>query len=243
MSSPGATLLLSDLHLAPDTPAVTDRFLTFLSGTARHANHLIILGDLFDAWAGDDDLSDPFNVCITTALQGLAKTGVRIELMCGNRDFLLGDAFAEAAGLTLITDPCVRNIGGIRTLLLHGDTLCTDDRDYQHFRTQVRSAEWRSAFLALPMAERKQQIATLRRRSENEKRIKSMAIMDVNEAAVMSAFATHQVHVIIHGHTHRQQQHHYTLAGQACTRWVLGDWTPAIGPALRCESNDWYFTH
>ena len=242
MTRSGATLLVSDLHLAPDTAAVTERFFSFLSGPATHARRLIILGDLFDAWAGDDDLSDPFNQHITGALKALSQRGVTIEFMCGNRDFLVGNDFAEAAGLTLLPDPCVRDIAGTRTLLTHGDLLCSDDNDYQQFRATVRTPEWRAAFLGLPLAERQRQIAALRQRSESEKQIKSMAIMDVNDAAVRAAFSNHYVDTIIHGHTHRQQQHNQMISGTQHTRWVLGDWTPDTGQALTCSPAGWHFT-
>jgi UDP-2,3-diacylglucosamine hydrolase len=160
--------------------------------------------------------------------------------MAGNRDFLVGDAFATAAGLTLLPDPCVRDIGGVKTLLTHGDTLCTDDPDYQRFRAQVRTPAWRSAFLARPLAERKREIETLRARSEAEKQIKPLAIMDVNADAVVSALVTHGAYAMIHGHTHRQGRHEHLANGTSCPRWVLGDWHADRGNALAC-SRDWTF--
>jgi len=154
--------------------------------------------------------------------------------MPGNRDFLVGAEFAAEAGLELLPDPCRREIGGLPTLLMHGDTLCTDDADYQRFRVQVRAPAWRTAFLARPLAERKREIEALRARSEAEKMIKPPAIMDVNADAVSAALRAHDARVLIHGHTHRQGHHRHSVDGQACERWVLGDWHPDRGTALAC---------
>lgn len=238
----GSELFISDLHLSPREPATTERFLGFLAGPARTAARLTILGDLFDYWAGDDDLADPFNAAIAAALHALAGHGVSIDLMVGNRDFLIGADFASAAGVRLLADPCVRAIGSIKTLLTHGDTLCTDDADYQRFRAAVRTLAWRSEFLARPLAARKQYIEALRLRSETEKRIKPAAIMDVNADAVVTALREHGAEALIHGHTHREGQHAHIVAGSPCQRWVLGDWQPGRASALRCTADGWGFT-
>ena len=232
-------LFISDLHLSPHTAGTVQRFFDFLAGLARNTRSLTILGDLFDYWAGDDDLADPFNARIVAALRALSDSGVRLEFMAGNRDFLIGDAFAAAAGLSLLPDPCVRDIGGIRTLLTHGDALCTDDANYQRFRAQVRDPAWRTAFIARPLAERKREIEALRTRSEAEKKVKPMAIMDVNAGAVAAALAEHGAHALIHGHTHRQGCHEHVVAGITCRRWVLGDWHGDRGNALLCEPAGW----
>lgn len=237
----GTTLLVSDLHLSPDAPATTERFLRFLAGPAHSASSLLILGDLFDAWAGDDDLADPFNTLIVTALRTLSASGVALAFMAGNRDFLVGDAFATAAALTLLPDPCVRNIAGEPILLTHGDTLCSDDTDYQRFRAEVRSPAWRENFLAQPLAARKAAVAALRAASAAEKKVKPMALMDVNQAAVATALKEYGVSKLIHGHTHRQGRHMYTLAGQSCQRWVLGDWHANRSSALACDATGWNF--
>jgi len=212
-------------------------FRDFLAGPARNAARLTILGDLFDYWAGDDDLADPFNARIVAALRTLSDSGVKLEFMAGNRDFLIGAAFAKAAGLSLLPDPLVRDIDGVRTLLTHGDALCTDDADYQRFRAQVRDPAWRTAFLARPLAERKREIEALRARSEAEKKIKPLAIMDVNAAAVSAALAEHGAQAMIHGHTHRQGRHDH--AGHP--RWVLGDWHAGCGNALVCDPAGWHW--
>jgi len=239
----GSELFISDLHLSAHEPTTVARFLQFLDGPARQASRLTLLGDLFDYWAGDDDLADPFNTRIATSLRQLSDHGVAIDLMVGNRDFLIGRAFASASGLTLLSDPCVRTVGGIKTVLTHGDTLCTDDDAYQHFRAQVRNPAWQATFLARPLADRKQEIEALRARSEIEKRIKPLEIMDVNPTAVADMLQTHQATAIIHGHTHRQGTHPLSVAGRECRRWVLGDWDSSPGNALQCDSTDWHWLY
>lgn len=237
-------LFISDLHLSPHEPGIERLFLEFLAGPARRATRLTILGDLFDYWAGDDvlrDLADPFSVRIVAALRDLSGCGVRVDFLAGNRDFLAGDDFAAAAGLTLLPDPTVRNIGGLTTLLSHGDALCTDDLTYQRFRAQVREPAWRNAFLARPLAARKREIEALRARSEVEKQIKPLAIMDVNAAAVVAALADHGAQAMIHGHTHRPGRHEHLVAGKPSVRWVLGDWHPDRISALAVDADDWRF--
>ena len=238
-SNDTSALFISDLHLSPQAAGTVSLFLDFLTGPARDAESLTILGDLFDYWAGDDDLADPFNARIVAALHALSDSGVRLEFMAGNRDFLAGDAFAAAAGLTLLPDPVVRDIGSIKTLLTHGDALCTDDPDYQRFRAQVRDPAWRTAFLARPLTDRKREIEALRARSEAKKKTKSMEIMDVNAGAVVAALAEHGAQAMIHGHTHRQGCHAHAVAGVNCPRWVLGDWHADRGNALLCNSTGW----
>lgn len=231
-----AALFISDLHLCPSRPAATDTFLDFLSGPARDAASLTILGDLFEYWAGDDDLDDPFNATICKALAGLGAHGTRLRFIVGNRDFLVGAAFARAAGLTLVPDGDVEDIAGTPTLLLHGDTLCTDDAAYQRFRREVRGERWQKEFLALPRGERKAQIEALRRRSEAEKQHKPMAIMDANPDAIAAAFRKAGCSRMIHGHTHRRAHHFLAVDGANCERWVLGDWY-ASGNYLHCDGD------
>ncbi|MDP2809049.1 MAG: UDP-2,3-diacylglucosamine diphosphatase [Rhodocyclaceae bacterium] len=225
------TLFVADIHLHPARPETARLFVEFLAGPAAGAQSLYILGDLFDAWAGDDDIADPFNAALCTALHALAQAGTQVFFLPGNRDFLVGAAFAKAAGITLIADETVADIGGVPTLLLHGDTLCTDDHAYQDFRSMVRSRQWQHDFLAQPLSERKRIADALRSRSEAEKRGKPMALMDVSAAAVEQAFAAHNVARIIHGHTHRQARHEH--AGRE--RWVLPEWEHG-GGALACDA-------
>lgn len=228
------TLLVADVHLHPSRPQAAQRFGDFLAGPARGAHALYILGDLFDAWAGDDDLADPFNASVCAGLKALADAGTRLYFLPGNRDFLVGGDFAAATGATLIADETIVDIGGVPTLLLHGDTLCDDDRAYQDFRATVRSPGWRREFLARPLAERKAEIEALRRRSEAEKQTKRMTLMDANEAAMLAAFRRHGVERVIHGHTHRIARHVYNVDGRPCERWVLGDWDHDA-KALACD--------
>jgi len=234
------TLFISDLHLCPSRPEINQIFFRFLSGPARNAEALYILGDLFEYWAGDDDLTDPFNQQVCTALRALSGSGehgVPLFFMAGNRDFLIGEAFAKAAGLTLLPDPTLINLAGKPTLLMHGDTLCTDDASYQHFRQQVRTLEWQATFLAQPLSARKAQIEAMRRESEVQKSIKAMEIMDVNAEAVAEALRAHGYARLIHGHTHRAAHHTLTVDGRQCERWVLSDWYEN-GSYLACDEND-----
>jgi UDP-2,3-diacylglucosamine hydrolase len=231
-----ATLFISDLHLCPSRPKISRLFLDFLTGPARKAEALYILGDLFEYWAGDDDLNDPFNAGICAALQKLSVSGVPVYFMAGNRDFLAGESFTAAAGLTLLPDPSLIEVAGTTTLIMHGDTLCTDDVAYQAFRAEVRTPEWQQAFLALPLAQRKAQIESLRRESEAQKRIKPMDIMDVNPGAVLKGLTFHRCTRLIHGHTHRPALHQIENSGRACERWVLPDWYEK-GGYLACDKS------
>ena len=233
-------LFISDLHLHPSRPAAAALFRGFLAGPARSADTLWILGDLFEYWAGDDD-DDPFNAAVCAELRALADGGTRICFICGNRDFLIGRGFAETARTTLAEEPQVVDLDGQATLLLHGDTLCTDDTAYQTFRATVRTADFRRDFLAKPLAERKAFIGDLRQRSESEKQVKPAAIMDTNAQAVAAAFRRHGVARMIHGHTHRQARHGLSVDGRACERWVLGDWRDDAGNYLECSRDGWAF--
>jgi UDP-2,3-diacylglucosamine hydrolase len=198
-------------------------FLTFLQQQVRAAESLYILGDLFEYWAGDDDLEDEHHQQVVNALHGLSE--VKVYLMHGNRDLLLGERFAQACNATLLPDPILMSLHGRLTLLTHGDLLCTDDVDYQAFRKQVHDPLWQQAFLAQPLSERKNQIAGYRSRSEQEKSYKSEAIMDVNAEAVADMVRQYQYpSLLIHGHTHRMGKHAMSIDGHSCERIVLGDW-------------------
>jgi UDP-2,3-diacylglucosamine hydrolase len=221
---PGFTLFVSDLHLAAERPAATQAFFSLLSGPAREADALYILGDLFEYWAGDDDLREPFNSSVTGALHSLSDAGVPVYFLQGNRDFLAQHKFARAAGLTLIGDPTVVDLYGTRTVLLHGDTLCTDDKRYQAFRRRVRSAWFQRLLLLTPLSFRRKLIERTRRVSELEKRVKNMNIMDVNARAVEQTFRELGAGRIIHGHTHRPARHLHEVDGATRERWVLSDW-------------------
>lgn len=218
-----ATFLISDLHLCPTRPEIAGLFLDFLADQAREAAALYILGDLFEYWAGDDELDDTFNARICEGLRNCAAA-TPIYFIAGNRDFLIGADFARASAVTLLDEPLLLDIAGTPTLLMHGDTLCSDDQAYQDFRSMVRNPAWRADFLAKPLAERKARIEALRRRSEAEKQTKPAAIMDVNATTVAATLRAHAYPRLIHGHTHRQGNHVHHVDGHACERWVLGDW-------------------
>lgn len=227
-TSPAApVLLVSDLHLHPGRPDLLEAWGAFLLGPVSRASALYVLGDLFDAWAGDDDLGDPFSAQVVEPLARCAVAGLRVRIMHGNRDFLLGSAFAARAGAIIAADPSFLDAPGrptTRTLLSHGDALCTDDSDYQSFRATVRTRDWQSAFLGRPLSSRKAEIAHMRSRSEDEKRRKASAIMDVNELAVAALLRAHGYPRLIHGHTHRPGVHAHEVDGRRCERWVLPDW-------------------
>jgi len=230
------TLFISDLHLCSGRPEINRSFFGFLEREARSASALYILGDLFEYWAGDDDLGDPFNASVVAALALLVRSGVPAYLMHGNRDFVIGEAFAHASGATLLPDPTQLDLCGQTTLLMHGDTLCTLDRDYQAFRREARSDAWIGAMLQRPLAERKAAIEAMRRQSEQQKRDKSMEIMDVDPAEVEAALRRHGYPRLIHGHTHRPAFHLHTVDGHACERWVLADWYQR-GSYLACDDS------
>jgi UDP-2,3-diacylglucosamine hydrolase len=219
-----STLFISDLHLCAGRPHSKHSFLGFLEREARDAHALYILGDLFEYWVGDDDLADPFNATVVTALSKLAGSGVPVYLMHGNRDFVIGDAFARASGATLLPDPTVLSLYGQQTLLMHGDTLCTLDEDYQAFRREVRSESWISSLMQQPLAKRKTAIEALRRKSEQEKRVKPDEVMDVAPAEVEVTLRRYGYPRLIHGHTHRPARHLHVVDGHVCERWVLADW-------------------
>lgn len=228
-------LFVSDLHLSAQAPGVTRLFLDFLAGRARAAAELYILGDLFEAWPGDDcidDLDDRYNAGIVAALRDLSDAGVALSVMRGNRDFLLGDDFAAKSGARLLPDPYVLSLPAWQFVLAHGDALCTDDREYQTFRLQVRDPAWRAAFLAKPLAERKAIAAALRRQSENSKRDKAQYQMDLNAGATEDFLREHGYATFIHGHTHRPATHDHIVDGIHVERWVLADWHDDRGECL-----------
>ncbi len=230
------TLFISDLHLSTAHPRSTELFLRFANEVAPKAEALYILGDLFEYWAGDDDLDDPFHLRITGTLRELDAQGTRIYIMHGNRDFLMNEELGAACNATLLDDPTLLDLYGTPTLLSHGDALCTDDAAYQRFRAMVRNDAWQTQFLAQPLAQRKAQIEQLRKQSENEKQNKAMDIMDVNCDAVNELLRQHRYPRLIHGHTHRPAKHLHHLDGHTCERWVLGDWDHKAN-ALRCDGS------
>jgi UDP-2,3-diacylglucosamine hydrolase len=217
-------LFISDLHLSSERPETNEQFFRFLDEEARRADALYILGDLFEYWVGDDDLSDPFAGEVAKALRGLSEDGISISVMHGNRDFLIARGFCKATGATLLKDPSLIGSGKDQTLLMHGDTLCTDDHDYQNWRRTARSPEWQRDFLSKSLSERHKTIHGLRAKSKEVIAAKPADIMDVSQDAVKDAFRTHHVRRLIHGHTHRPARHALEVDGTRCERWVLPDW-------------------
>ncbi len=218
------TLFISDLHLDDSRADITAALLTLLSGEARRADALYILGDLFEAWIGDDDDS-ALSREVAQGLQALSASGVPLHFTHGNRDFLLGAGYAQRCGMHLLDETTVISLYGIPTLLLHGDTLCTADVGYLKFRAQVRQASWQSEFLARSLDARRAFAANARAQSKVHTQAAAMDIMDVTGDAVAKAFRQHAVTRMIHGHTHRPAIHMpIDVGGRSCQRIVLGDW-------------------
>ncbi len=201
-------------------PRPTGAFFDFLKTEGTRTQALYLLGDIFEYWAGDDDLQTPFNRQVCDALRALSGRGVKLYWIAGNRDFLVGPTFAAEAGLTLLSEPHIAEIAGQKILLVHGDAQCIDDTAYMAFRTQVRHPEWQQSFLAKPLSERKAVIEGMREGSRAAQKEKAMEIMDVNPAEIERLFSTYRVSRIIHGHTHRPGVHQ-TAGGM---RHVLSDW-------------------
>ena len=218
-----ATLFISDLHLDPDRPDITAQALELLRSEAAGARALYILGDLFEAWVGDDD-PEPEKRKVIAALKSLSEGGLPCYFMRGNRDFLVGDGFAAESGCRLLEDPTVADMYGTPVLLMHGDTLCTDDVEYQAFRRAVRDPRWQAGMLARPLEERLAVARQLREQSAASMAGKAEEIMDVNQDAVVAAMRAHGVYTMVHGHTHRPAVHRFTVDGHDAVRIVLGDW-------------------
>jgi UDP-2,3-diacylglucosamine hydrolase len=217
------TLLISDLHLDAAHPAIAQQFLEFLEREARGSDALYILGDLFEAWLGDDD-PDPAARAVIAALRSLVECGVPCFVMHGNRDFLIGERFCRETGAMLLADGTIAERHGRRVLLMHGDTLCTDDLSYQRLRRIVRHPIARRVFGHLGLAQRRAIAQKLRAGSRKHIGMTAPEIMDVNAAAVAAAFRSSGVDTLIHGHTHRPAVHDLVVDGGPVRRIVLGDW-------------------
>lgn len=225
-------LFISDLHLSPRSPGATCLFRQFLAGRARQATELYILGDLFEAWIGDDDLADPFNAEIVAGLRAAAESGLKISAMHGNRDFLLGAGFAAASGVKLVNDPYILSTAEWQFVLSHGDALCLDDTAYMAFRAQARNPEWQAALLAKPLAERRIIAAQMREISESSQRDKANPYTDLQPAATDDFLREHGYATFIHGHTHQPAMHDHIVDGIHVERWVLADWHEERGECL-----------
>lgn len=216
-------LFISDLHLEEARPDILRAFLQLLAGRAQDSDELYILGDFFEAWVGDDD-DRPLIQNVASALQKLSNGGTRLYLMQGNRDFLLGEAFCQRVGATLLPDPSVIDMNGEPCLLMHGDSLCIDDEQYMAFRQQARSAAWQDEVLARPLEERRALARQLRMASSEANSNKAEDIMDVSPGEVRRVMAEHGCRRLIHGHTHRPARHRLDIHGASAERIVLGDW-------------------
>lgn len=235
-----ATLFVSDLHLDEARPHITELFGRFLAEEAAHADALYILGDLFEAWIGDDDPSE-VGAFVADRLQALRHGGVPVSFIRGNRDFLLGDDYARHAGMEILPDPAVVVLQGEPVLLLHGDTLCTGDTAYQAFRSQTRDPGWQARFLAQPLAAREAFARQAREASRAHQAGLQCAgsieaITDVAPLEVSGMFARYGLSTMIHGHTHRPAVHATEVSGRACRRIVLGDWYEQ-GSVLRVDAD------
>lgn len=218
-----AVVFISDLHLDPARPEAILSFRSFMENAARRASALYILGDLFEAWIGDDD-DDPGLLPIVEAIAGVSGAGIDCYFMHGNRDFLAGQDFADRTGCRLLGDYATVDLFGEQVLLTHGDLLCTDDVRYLELRGQLRDAAWQSDFLAKPLDERRRIAAELRQLSKTEMAAKAESIMDVNETTVRDTMRRFEVATLLHGHTHRPAIHRFELDGRPARRIVLNDW-------------------
>lgn len=216
-------LFISDLHLEADRPEITDQFLRFLETEALHADRLYILGDLFESWIGDDDPNE-HNAWIKQGLRKLTRKGVPVDFMHGNRDFMIGAAFADETGVTILDDPCVVGIYGDDVLLSHGDAYCTDDIEYQAIRKMTRDPAWQAMMLGKSLEERLAFAAQARAASVSRGETVSEEIMDVNPGAINDALRSAGVDLMLHGHTHRPAVHEFEIDGNPARRIVLGDW-------------------
>ncbi|WP_372964570.1 UDP-2,3-diacylglucosamine diphosphatase [Marinobacter sp.] len=221
------TLFISDLHLEESRPDITGAFLSFLNKNAVGARQLYILGDFFEAWIGDDEHT-PLQDQVAKALKTLSESGTEIFLMHGNRDFLIGEDYCVRAGATLLDDPALIDLNGTPTLLMHGDSLCTADVEYQKFRANMRNPQMQKMMLARPLEDRQKMARQLRELSAAKNQGKAESIMDVTPEEVVKTLEHYGVQLMIHGHTHRPDIHELQANGQNARRMVLGDWDKNI---------------
>jgi UDP-2,3-diacylglucosamine hydrolase len=210
---------ISDLHLSENTPSVTEGFFEFLKTAAQELSHLYILGDLFEAWVGDDDDSQ-HAMSVMQKINHATRNGLEIFFIHGNRDFLCGQKFAEQSNLTLLPDPFFLNFFDQKIALSHGDNFCTEDLEYIKFKKEVRSEKWQQEFLQKPLDDRLNIASNMRDASQKNNSNKDISIMDVTPNAIQEFFVEHRIDLLIHGHTHRPNTHQINSG----TRIVLGDW-------------------
>jgi UDP-2,3-diacylglucosamine hydrolase len=210
--------------------AIFSEFLERLDGD----DQLYILGDLFESWIGDDNVSE-LGTFVVNQLKLLSKKGIQVSIMHGNRDFLIGNDFCDAASIQLINDPCIIDINDEKAMLTHGDQLCTDDHEYQAFRSVVRNPIWQKDFLNFPISKREKIAGETKNASKDSKVKKTMEIMDVNDEAVLKAFDDNEIGIMIHGHTHRPNVHKISNDNRIFTRYVLGDWSKESAIILKWD--------
>jgi UDP-2,3-diacylglucosamine hydrolase len=230
------TLFVSDLHLDPSRPRITRLFLDVLKTLGREADAVYLLGDLFEIWLGDDD-DNPVGQAVAEGLGACTAAGTPVYLMHGNRDFLIGERFSARCGCRLLEDPARIDLYGSPAVLTHGDGLCTDDIEYQAFRSTVRDPRWQEAFLRKPLTARRTTAQALRMKSRASTRDKPETLTDVNHEAVLQLMKGHGVRLLIHGHTHRPGVHAFEIEGEPARRIVLGDWYRQ-GSMLECTPQD-----
>tara|TARA_Y100000748_G_scaffold199008_1_gene166794 strand:- start:3282 stop:4010 length:729 start_codon:yes stop_codon:yes gene_type:complete len=228
-----ATYFISDLHLEKIESSIVSIFSEFLEHLDQD-DQLYILGDLFESWIGDDNVSE-LSEFVGNQLNSLSERGVNISIMHGNRDFLIGNDFCNAASIKLINDPCIVEMNGEKVMLTHGDQLCTDDIEYQTFRSIVRNPIWQKDFLNFPISKREKIAGETKNASKDSKIKKTMEIMDVNDDAVLKAFDDNDIGIMIHGHTHRPNIHKISNNDCIFTRYVLGDWTKESAIILKWD--------
>jgi len=228
-------LFISDLHLEAERPEIGEQFQSFLEGEATRAEALYILGDLFEYWVGDDD-PNPHYAVMKRAIRQLVDRGVPVWFMHGNRDFMIGEQFAEETGVTILDDPEPIELHGRKVLLSHGDALCTDDKHYQQMRLMTRNPEWQAMMRAKPLEERIAIAETARQQSQEYNAALDDDIMDVNQDAVVGTFRERGVDILLHGHTHRPAVHEVDLEDRTGKRIVLGDWYEQ-GSVVRWDEN------
>ena len=229
------TYFISDLHMEKIESPITSTFSEFLKRLNQN-DTLYILGDLFESWIGDDNVSE-LSQFVIDQLNSLSKQGIHIGIMHGNRDFLIGQDFCDAASIELINDPCIIEINGEKAMLTHGDQLCTDDHEYQAFRSVVRNPIWQKDFLNFPISKREKIAGETKDASKHSKVQKTMEIMDVNPDAVLKAFDENAVEIMIHGHTHRPSVHKISNDQNHFIRYVLGDWSKESAIILKWDDS------
>lgn len=233
-----AIYFLSDTHLNAENPAVYDKFITYLNSIRKDADEIYILGDLFDYWIGDDGIDVLGHRRTVDALCELSEAGTHVSIMHGNRDFLIGQKFVDLCNATLIAEPAVINIGQEQILLMHGDSLCTDDVDHQRHRQIVLTPDWQQSILKLSVEDRMQMALDMRSQSEKGKSAKTPELMDVNQQAVEAVMKQYRVLKLIHGHTHRPAVHRFRLSADEAIRYVLGDWGSGFDAVIRIDSKN-----